>query len=372
MKRFAISCMRLNAVVVSLFALLLSVPAYAQESGWYFTGYTFKDGTMQKESLLAGTSAKLKDVISYKGAKGSITITHNRLDGTSGKLLHGVSYMVSWTDPAGLLQAGTKYSVNYALKTISSQTWKAPQQTVYFNQGPGGVYFVSPQGTKYISTDLSAQLKMEKEVVKGSKGQTREIQVNMGNGFAAIYRYEWREGLKPVGPAPVIAESGRKPGWYFTGYLLKDGTLQKESLLAGTSAKLKDVISYKGGRGSMTITHNRLDGASGKLLHGVSYQVNWTDPADLLEPGTHYTVNYTLKTISSRTWKAPQQSVYFNQGLSGVYFVTPQAAKYINSDMSAELKMDKEVAKGSKGQQREIQVNLGNGFVALYRYEWKD
>ena len=53
--------------------------------------------------------------------------------------------------------------------------------------------FTTADGIKFINKDLKAKLTLEKPVAKGTKGQNREIQVNMGSGFAAIYKYEWRE-----------------------------------------------------------------------------------------------------------------------------------------------------------------------------------
>ncbi|MDZ7615199.1 MAG: hypothetical protein U5K51_17000 [Flavobacteriaceae bacterium] len=58
--------------------------------------------------------------------------------------------------------------------------------------------------------------------------------------------------------------------------------MQKESVLMGTSSKMKDVVSFKGDKGNIEIT--RITGndlASGKLLAGVTYQVTWTDPLQL-------------------------------------------------------------------------------------------
>ena len=135
-------------------------------------------------------------------------------------------------------------------------------------------------------------------------------------------------------PVAAAAQQGTA-GWYLTDYVFKDGSLQKESLLMGTSSKLKDVISYTGAKGKIEITHKRFDVASGKLLHGVTYEVSWTDPSSLLEPGKNYTLDYELKTKVSNPWKAPQQSVYFNQGLNGVYFTTADGVKYITKDLKA-------------------------------------
>ncbi|HOZ70523.1 MAG TPA: hypothetical protein PLB49_13020 [Chitinophagaceae bacterium] len=374
MKRLSTLLIQPVSKLISFLFFMLPFAAAAQQgtAGWYLTDYVFKDGSLQKESLLMGTSSKLKDVISYTGAKGKIEITHKRFDVASGKLLHGVTYEVSWTDPSSLLEPGKNYTVDYELKTKVSNPWKAPQQSVYFNQGLNGVYFTTADGVKYITKDFKAKLTTEKVVAKGSKGQKREIQVNMGSGFSAIYKYEWREGGVPATTAPAVVNKGNKPGWYLINYVFKDGTLQKESLLMGTSSKMKDVISYKGAKGKIDISHNRFDVASGKLLHSLKYEVSWTDPADILEPGMVYSVDFERATTESNPWKAPQQTVNFNQGINGLYFTTTDGIKFINKDLKAKLTLEKPVTKGTKGQKREIQVNIGSGFSAIYKYEWRE
>lgn len=162
-------------------------------SGWQLIDYSFKDGTMQKESVLAGTTSKLNDVISYKGNKGNIEITQNRYDVKTGKLLAGVTYRVLWTDPPTVLNPDEKCSLDFELNTISSVSWKAPQQSMHLNQGLNGVYFITPEGTKYITKDLKTTLTTEKVIEKGTKGAKRVIQMNFGNGFSAKYNYEWRD-----------------------------------------------------------------------------------------------------------------------------------------------------------------------------------
>jgi hypothetical protein len=78
------------------------------------------------------------------------------------------------------------------VKTVSSLVWKIPQQTVHINQGASGVYFVTPDGTKYLTKDIRATLTTEKVIEKGTPGAKRVLQLNFGNGFAASYSYEWR------------------------------------------------------------------------------------------------------------------------------------------------------------------------------------
>jgi len=162
-------------------------------SGWHLTGYSFKDGTLQKESVLAGTTSKMNDVISYKGDKGNIEITQNRYDVKTGKLLAGVTYRVLWSDPPTVLSPDEKYSLDFELATISSLTWKAGQQSMHLNQGLNGNYFITPDGTKYITKDIKTRLITEKVIDKGTKGAKRAIQMNFGNGFSATYTYEWRD-----------------------------------------------------------------------------------------------------------------------------------------------------------------------------------
>jgi hypothetical protein len=59
------------------------------------------------------------------------------------------------------------------------------------NQG-SGVYFVAPEGAKFITKDVKATLTTEKAIVKGVKGAKRQLQMNFGNGFVVSYDYVWR------------------------------------------------------------------------------------------------------------------------------------------------------------------------------------
>ncbi|MBE0653036.1 MAG: hypothetical protein IH594_04525 [Bacteroidales bacterium] len=186
-----------KGMLTFLLVLLCMGTGFAQTpsgvSGWQLTDYSFKDGTLQKESVLAGTTSRMNDVISYKGDKGNIEITQNRYDVKTGKLLAGVTYRVLWTDPPTILIPDEKGSLDFELATISSLTWKAGQQSMHLNQGLNGNYFVTPDGTKYITKDIKTRLTTEKVIDKGTKGAKRVLQMNFGNGFSATYNYEWRD-----------------------------------------------------------------------------------------------------------------------------------------------------------------------------------
>ncbi len=344
--------------------------ASANGPGWYLTGYSFKDGSLQKETELAGTTSKMKDVISFKGDKGNIEITQNRYDLKSGKLLAGVTYKVIWTDPPAVLKSGEMSSFDFELTTLSSLTWKVPQQSMHLNQSLNGVYFVTPDGTKYITKDIKSVLTTEKVLDKGTKGAKRVLQMNFGNGFSATYNYEWRENIPTEKQS--VTEDKNITGWHMTNYSFKDGSLQKETVLAGTTSKMKDVISFKGDKGNIEITQNRYDLKSGKMLAGITYKVIWTDPPAVLKPEEKSSFDFELTTLSSLTWKVPQQSMHLNQSLNGVYFVTHDGTKYITKDIKSVLTTEKVLDKGTKGAKRVLQMNFGNGFSATYNYEWKE
>ena len=193
------------------------------------------------------------------------------------------------------------------------------------------------------------------------------IQINFGNGFHAIYNYEWREGNTIEKPVQTATANG----WQLINYSFKDGSVKKNSVLMGTTSGLYDTISYKGDKGNIVITQNRYDVKTGKLLAGVSYKVIWSDPPAVLQPEEKTSIDFESKTISSLSWKAPQRSVYVNQGLYGIYYITPGGEKYINKDISARLTTEKSIQKGTKGAKRLIQINFGNGFSATYTYEWR-
>jgi len=189
--------LKTKEILSSLLLILCINTGFAQTdlnvSGWYLTDYSFKDGSLEKESVLMGTTSKLKDVISFKGDKGNIEIMQNRYAVPDGQLIAGVTYQVIWTSPPAVLLPGENYSIDFQLITKASKTWKAPQQSMHFNQSPYSVYFVTPDGTKYFTKDIKSVLTTDKVINKGTKGAKRFIQMNFGNGFVGTYNYEWRD-----------------------------------------------------------------------------------------------------------------------------------------------------------------------------------
>ena len=195
MKTILRSFLQNTAPMASLILILLALnTSFAQNGpGWYFTSYKFEDGTRQGESVLAGTTSKMKDVVSFTGAKGNLIISHKRTDVKTGTLLAAVKYNVIWSEPAAVLVADQKASINFTLKTLSSLGWKPDQQTIFFNQGGMGVYFATAEGTKYITKDMNGKLTTEKTILKGTPGTKKYIQMNFGKGFRATYNYDWRD-----------------------------------------------------------------------------------------------------------------------------------------------------------------------------------
>ena len=61
-------------MLISLVVILCVGTSFSQTSsnvsGWHLINYTFKDGSLSKETVLMGTTSRMKDVISYKGDKG--------------------------------------------------------------------------------------------------------------------------------------------------------------------------------------------------------------------------------------------------------------------------------------------------------------
>ncbi|MDP3359126.1 MAG: hypothetical protein Q8S41_07230, partial [Lutibacter sp.] len=98
MEKFSVFSKSFVRTAKFLLAFLLSIictdlvfsQTSSSESGWYLTNYTFKDGSLSKGTVLMGTTSTMKDVISFKGDKGKIEISHNNYDDKTGKLLAGV------------------------------------------------------------------------------------------------------------------------------------------------------------------------------------------------------------------------------------------------------------------------------------------
>lgn len=162
-----------------------------------------------------------------------------------------------------------------------------------------------------------------------------------------------------------------KGGWKQTAYEFVDGTKTVDRVLAGTSDYMEDITKYEGSKGDIIIHFNRYDKSSGKLLAGVDYNVQWTNPESEIFPGDFIRIKYTLKTISSMTWTPDQQFIYFNQGYNGIYMTNDLGEKYLKKDFSGVLSGKIAVDKGVKaGQERTITMNMGAGFKAIYTYVW--
>lgn len=160
---------------------------------WKLKEVKYTDGTGYSESVLAGTTSYMYDKIGYSGSQNNLIISHYRYDKKTNALLAGRKYQVIWTDPPTYLNVGEKVSVNYeAINMDSVGTWKMTQNSIYLNQG-WGVYFISSNGTKYITTDIKDTFTSEKVIDKGTKGSTRTIQMVHGDGFKTEYVYEWVE-----------------------------------------------------------------------------------------------------------------------------------------------------------------------------------
>lgn len=165
--------------------------------------------------------------------------------------------------------------------------------------------------------------------------------------------------------------ASNKGGWKMVNYSFTDGTKTVDRVLAGTSDYMEDVTKYEGSKGDITIHFNRYDKSSGKLLAGVDYNVQWTNPESEIFPGDFIRIKYTLKTISSKTWTPGQQFIYFNQGYNGIYMTNDLGEKFFTKDFSGVLSGKIAVDKGVKaGQERTITMNMGSDFKATYFYVW--
>lgn len=370
--------MKKNLFLVTIVLFFFSSNLLAQQKGgWRFTQYSFTDGTRTADNVLMGTSSKMTDIIKYSGEKHNIEISKNRWDKKTGKLLAGVTYNVKWTDPSEILFPGEKITMKYELKTIASVSWKPDNQSVSFNQGIYGLYLLNASGENYFKQDFNADITTGKPVEKGYKNNEEKIlTVNMGAGFKAIYTYVWDANLQndEKSAQPAISQPAKESvtAWYLKGYSFTDGTLTKETVLAGTSSKMRDEIRYRGEKHDIEISKNRWDVKTGGLLAGVTYTVAWTDPPAVLIPGEKINMNYNLKTIKSKTWKPETQSVRFNQGIYGLYFFNLRGENYFNTDFNSDIVTGKPVEKGYKNnEEKTIVVSMGAGFKAVYTYQWR-
>jgi len=365
----------------TLFFLLATTFAFsfsqAQTGGWKQTGYSFTDATKTTETVLAGTSDYMKNVVQFKGEKGEVEIVYNRYDKSSGVLLAGVTYVVKWSDPQTQLFPGDKIKMHYSLKTVSSKTWTPGQQMVKFSQGIYGLNLANAAGEVYFKKDFDSDLESQKVVEKGYKaGDKKTLTVTLGSGYAAIYTYEWDPALTPSQikeiSSPVSVPSGTQTGWYFTAYEFIDGTRTIERVLAGTSDYMIEVISFKGQKGNMDISFSRKDKSSGKLLVGVTYSVKWTDPETILLPDSKIKIHYSLKTITATGMTPDQQMAKFSQGIYGVNLANAAGEIYFKKDFNSDIISQKAIQKGAKaGEKKTLTLILGNGFKAIYHYEWR-
>ena len=348
------------------------------QGAWKLVDYKFTDGTSSSEKTLAGTSDYMIDAIKFTGEKGNIQITQNRNDKSSGKLLAGVTYIVSWTDPQNTIFPGDIIRMNYSLKTISSTSWTPEQQTAKFEQGIYGIYLANTSGDIYFNKDFNSQISSQKAIKKGNKDkELKNLTINMGCGFKAIYSYQWDASITRanINETPTnTTVLSNQPGWYFVKYEFVDGTNTSEKPLAGTSDFMIDVIKFSGSKGNIEIVKKRNDKSSGKLLAGVTYSVKWDDPQTYIAAGEKIKLNYTLKTISTTaSWKPDQQMAKFSQGIYGINLANSAGEKYFKKDFSSEIVSQKPLEKGAKDkEQKTLTIFLGGGFKAIYHYEWRN
>ena len=155
-----------------------------QIGGWHFVKYTFTDGTGRYGS----------DVSSFTGGKNNMTMSHTRYD-DKGKVVASSTHQTMWSDPPTYLRVGDLVSVNYETKQMASNGWtmaSLQQQSVSMDQG-WTVYFIAPDGTKYITKDFKGVLTAEKALEKGRKGAMRTIRFVIGRNYSVTYTYEWRD-----------------------------------------------------------------------------------------------------------------------------------------------------------------------------------
>lgn len=162
-----------------------------------------------------------------------------------------------------------------------------------------------------------------------------------------------------------------KGGWKLVNYSFIEGTSTVDRVLAGSTDYMEDVIKFEGAKGDITIFVNRYDKSSRKLLAGVTYNVKWTDPQTEIFPGENMTMNYSLKTITNKTWTPEQQSAVFNQGMYGIKLKNKAGEEYFTADFSSELISSKGIEKGYKpDEEKTLTVYMGGGFKAVYTYKW--
>lgn len=358
--------------------LLLSVNFIFAQGAWKLVGYKLIDGTSSSEKPLAGTADYMVDAIKFTGGKGSIVITSKRNDKSTGKLIAEVTYKVTWTDPQSIIYPGDIIRMDYSRQTITSTSWKPEQQSAKFEQGLYGIYLANTAGEIYFNKDFSSQISSQKAIEKGYKDkEIKKLVVNMGSGFKAEYSYEWNPTMTKANIVETPTNttfSGNQPGWYFVKYEFIDGTNTSEKPLAGTSDYMIDVVKFSGGKGNIEIVKKRNDKSSGKLLAGVTYNVNWTDPQTYIAAGEKIKLNYTLKTISTTaSWKPDQQMAKFSQGIYGINLANSAGEIYFNKDFSSEIVSQKPLEKGAKDkEQKTLTIFLGGSFQAVYYYEWRN
>lgn len=206
------------ASIIANLGFAFDVKAEEEEGGWYLTNYEFVDVSGSTRSTLMGTSATMTTINNYNGQKGNIEIGHNRYSDSSGDLLHGLNYAVSWSDPPNIIRAGEKVSVDYEIKIVSTTgSWTNPDQNhVYMSHKQGG-RFTTPEGVQYLKENIKTVLTCEKAIKAGSEGKEITLTLSLGYGYKAIYTYEWKKPststVPSIGNNAESFESGVRVMW---------------------------------------------------------------------------------------------------------------------------------------------------------------
>ena len=173
-------------------------------------------------------------------------------------------------------------------------------------------------------------------------------------------------------PALTLAQSlARVSGWYQVGYHFEDASRKNNTSLAGTGQKMYTLMKYKGKKNNATFFRGRYDSKTGKGLASVSYQVLWSDPPSLLQPGDVPSIDFQRKTLTTHVWSPPNMWARWGTSSNGA-FLTPQGKTTVSQDGKTTLKLRRAIPKGRRGSRSVITVTMNYGYVATYTYEWRD
>lgn len=169
-----------------------------------------------------------------------------------------------------------------------------------------------------------------------------------------------------------------RPGWYLTGweyiisqsdYSIAGRITTRMTGVSGDGGILHDHHVSEGGKNDFSYEIRRTD-YQGKVLHSGSYAATWNDPPEYIAPDRK--VSFWMSR-EVEGWGIGYMMVTFQGfGVYGIRFESEDGARSWNTTFDGILTSQLAIPEGREGQERVLNIALGNNYFFRYTYEWRE